>query len=164
MATFRKKRSRQYKRRNTRRNTRRNMRKSHIKRRGKKSLVGGDQDEAGQAWWNNEKAAEESAATEKAAAEAATAKKKEIVDKVIAEFNMSREDAINVAEIMKEGYEMNIANNIYSRRLEMKEILKKQAELEAAKEAAAAKSNIFYRSIFGKPYVTPDPKVAAGYE
>lgn len=45
MATFRKKRSRKYKRRNTRRNTRRNMRrnmrKSHIKRRGKKSLVGG---------------------------------------------------------------------------------------------------------------------------
>lgn len=37
MATFRKKRSRQYK----RRNTRRNVRKSHIKRRGRKSLVGG---------------------------------------------------------------------------------------------------------------------------
>jgi len=56
MATFRK-RSRSY-----RRNTRRKYikaRKSRIKKRGKKLLVGGvqdeaGQDEAGQAWWNNE--------------------------------------------------------------------------------------------------------------
>jgi hypothetical protein len=73
------------------------------------------------------------------------------VNEVIAMLKMSKEDAINVVKLMNQGYEMSVANNIYRHRLESKEILKKQAELEAAKEAAAAKNNRFYRSIFGKP-------------
>ena len=165
MASFRK-RSRSY-----RRNTRRKYikaRKSRIKKRGKKLLVGGVQDEAGQAWWNNEMDTwDHTKVAKEAQEEAATAEKKEIedkqVDEVIAAFNISREDAINVVEIMKEGHEMSDANNIYRNRLrsrrEFKEILKKQAELKAAKEAAEAaeaKKHRWYRLFFGKPYVTPD--------
>jgi len=90
------------------------------------------------------------------------------VDKVIAVFDMSREDAINVAEIMKKGYEMSVANNIYRSNREFREILKKQEELKAAKEAAEAaeaKKHRFSRLFFGKPHVTPDlwhdPKLLA---
>ena len=70
---------------------------------------------------------------------------------MIAAFNMSREDAIKVVEIMKKGHNMNVARNIHRNDVESKKSSIERAAAAAAKEAAAAKSNRFYRAVFGKP-------------